>query len=198
VRLRCVVVALSLLACLTRPSIVPQTFSIDAPVRAGAACEGAPVLALRRVEVASEIDSPHLVYRLKDHRLERDPYATLAAPPGDVLTQAIRAYLRSAGVARDVVEPGSAIPPDWIVDVYASDLSGDFTRNDPAAVIALQFRVLPATGSGAPVLDKTYVSRRVIPGRTASAVVAAWNAGLAEIMAAFARDISSLPATRDG
>jgi uncharacterized lipoprotein YmbA len=178
-------------ACLSKPALVPQTFTIDGPAatRSVAPSGSGPVLQLRRVEMAAELEQPQLLYRLKGHRLERDPYAQLPAPPADVLTQAIAAYLR-AGVAREVVEPGRSIPADWAVDVYASDLSGDFTDDAAAGSLVLQFRVLPVPG-GAPVLDRTYASRRRLERRTAGEVVAAWNEGLAEIMKAFGEDVAT-------
>jgi len=177
--------------CLSRPAVVPKIFSLDGPVTPGAPPdEEGPVLELRPVHVSAELDGPQLLYRLEGHRLERDPYAALAAPPGEELTQAIHQHLRSAGVARSVVEAGSAVPADWVVEVRAIDLAGDFTRpENPSGVLVLQFRVRSAVGGGAPILEKIYQSRRRLPRRTASAIVAAWNDGLAEIMNSFASDL---------
>jgi uncharacterized lipoprotein YmbA len=184
--------------CLARPALVPKTYSIDAPAQAKPASDpSAPVLEMRPVEVAAELEDPGLLYRLEGHRLERDPYAVLAATPAEVLTQAVEGHLRGAGVARSVVEAGSALPADWLVDVHALDLAGDFTRPDaPAGVVVLQFRVRPAAGVGAPIVDRIYESRRPLPRRTATAVVAAWNEGLAEIVRSFAGDLGQALAAR--
>ncbi|HET9596986.1 MAG TPA: ABC-type transport auxiliary lipoprotein family protein [Anaeromyxobacteraceae bacterium] len=184
--------------CLSRPAFVPKTYSIDAPAQARTVDDpSAPVLEVRPVEVAAGLDDPELLYRLEGHRLERDPYAVLAAPPGEVLTQAVEGHLRGAGVARSVVEAGSAVPADFLVDVHALDLTGDFSRPDaPAGVVVLQFRVRPAAGGGAPILDRIYESRRPLPRRTAGAVVAAWNDGLAEIVRSFAGDLDRALAER--
>jgi hypothetical protein len=109
----------------------------------------------------------------------------------------VEGHLRGAGVARSVVEAGSALPADFLVDVHALDLAGDFTRPDaPAGVVVLQFRVRPATGGGAPILDRIYESRRPLPKRTASAVVAAWNDGVAAIVRSFAGDLDRALAER--
>jgi uncharacterized lipoprotein YmbA len=191
-------VALLGAGCLARPALVPRTYSIDAPALARPATDpAAPVIEVRPVEVAAELDDPGLLYRLEGHRLERDPYAVLAAPPGELLTQAVERHLRGAGVARSVVEAGSAVPADWLVDVHALDLAGDFTRPDaPAGVVVLQFRVRPPAGGGAPILDRVYQSRRPLPRRTASAVVAAWNDGVSEIMFSFAQDLGRALADR--
>ncbi len=183
--------------CLSKPALVTELFSIDPPApREGPLSSGARVLCLRRVEVASQFDGKGLLYRTGDHRLERDPYASFAAPPGDMLTAAIREYLRNAAFVRDVVEPGGEVAPDLLVEVYASELSGDLRRADEAAgVLSLQFLVVSAAGPGAPMpplLRKEYSRRTRLPRRTADAVVAAWNQGLAEIMRDFLGDLEAV------
>jgi uncharacterized lipoprotein YmbA len=184
----------SLSACLSRPPLVPQTFSIDPPpVRLTPPSAGARVISLKRVEVAAQFDRKELLYRTGDHRLERDPYASFAAPPGDMITEAIRGYLRNARFVRDVVSPGSELPADLLIEVYVSDLSGDFARpDDVAAVMTLQLQVSPAAASGQPpqpLLRKEYSRRIRLSRRTADAVVTAWNQGLADIMKDFVGDL---------
>ncbi len=181
--------------CLAKPALVAQTFSIDPPPpREAARSRLARVVSLKKVEVAPQFDGKSLLYRTGDHELERDPYASFAAPPGDMLTAAIREYLRNARCVRDVVEPGDELPADLLVEVYASELSGDFRRADDAAgVLSLQFLVLPArvASDTAPLLRREYSRRNRVPRRAAGAVVVAWNQGLSEVMQDFLGDLEA-------
>ena len=144
----------------------------------------------KRAAIARAMALDPSMYRTGDHELERDPYASFAAPPAHMLTAAIRQYLRDARCVRDVVEPGDELPADLLVEVHASELSGDFRRKDDAAgVLGLEFLVLPAPGSADPVplLRKEYFRRKRIPSR--SAVVVAWNQALSEVMQDFLADL---------
>lgn len=188
-------------ACASKLARNPQTFTIDAPapglVPAAAATR---VLSLRRVESAPTYAGSELVYRLAEHGIERDPYASLAAPPSEEFTAAIRGYLRGASFVRDVVAPSEGVPVAAAIEPALSELCGDFSNPaEPAAVLTLHFRVLsPASGArlAREILLKTYTRRVPLSQRTASAVVAAWNGALREIMGEFLTDLQGvLPAT---
>jgi hypothetical protein len=189
--------ALALAAgCLARPTLVPALFSIDPPVVAEAPrSAGAGVVSVGRVTVDPPFDGRPLVYRTGEHRLERDPYASFAASPADLLTTAVRAYLRRSALARDVVEPGGAPRADLLVEVRVAELSGDLRRaDDAAAVLRLHFVVVAGGGArqGAPaLLQKEYSSRTRVARRTADAIVTAWNEGLAVIMKDFVDDLTA-------
>jgi cholesterol transport system auxiliary component len=181
--------------CLAKPALVPRTFSIDPPPpREAARSRPGAVVSLGTVEIAPQFDHRSLVYRTAEHELERDPYAGFAAPPADMLTAAIREYLRDSSYVRDVVEPGDDLPADLLVEVHASELSGDFRRrDDAAAVLSLEFRVIDARRAADPVvlLRKAYSRRDRIPRRSAGAVVAAWNQALSRVMQEFLSDLEA-------
>jgi len=184
-------------ACVTKPALVSQSFTIDPPApRAAAPAPGGALLSLARVNVAPVYGGVSLVYRVGEHAIERDPYASLAAAPGAVLTTAIRGYLRNADFVRDVVSAGGGLPVAAAIDVSAAQLCGDFENPaEPAAVLSLQFRVIaPAAGTAAEreLLVRTYARRLAIPRRTAAAVVAGWNQALGEIMAEFLGDLKAV------
>lgn len=190
------IAALATGACVSlwRPPLAPQVFSIDPPTGGGApSAAGAYVIGLRRVELAPQLDDTDLLYRTGEHRLERDPYANFAASLGAMLTEAIRGYLRNAHFVRDVVEPGGELPADLLVEIYASDVSGDFSQPEaPAAVMSLRVLVLPAHTAGQPaLLGKEYSRRTRLPRRAADALVAAWNQELADIMRQFQGDLET-------
>lgn len=183
--------------CLAKPALVPQMFSIDPPaVEEPRRSAGAYVVSVKKVRVSPLFDSRDLIYRTGEHRLERDPYASFAAPPGDMLTGAVRAYLRNAVFAREVVEPGGALRPDLLVEVYAAEISGDLRRtDDAAAVLTLRFLVTPGEADrhpGPPLLEKEYVSRIRLPRRSADAIATAWNQGLSGVMKEFVGDLEAV------
>jgi hypothetical protein len=182
--------------------MTPQTFTIDPPALRPSPAPGATcVLSLRLAEVAPTYAGVDLIYRVGPHAVDRDPYASFAAPPALMLTNAIRVYLRDADWVRDVVMPGEGLPVAADIEPAILELAGDFTSGgEPAAVMTLHFRVLaPGVGAAAEkeILLKSYTRRRPLSQRTAVAVVAAWNEALGEIMAEFVPDLQkALPPRR--
>ncbi len=192
--------ALAATACASKLPRTPQTFTIDPPApRATAPATATRVVSLRRAEAAPTYAGSELVYRVGAHGIERDPYASLAAPPAWILTSAIRGYLNDAAFVRDVVVPGEGVSVDAAIEPAIVELAGDFTNPaEPAAVLTLHFRVLAqASGAVVPgeILLKTYTRRVPLSRATAAAVVAAWNQALGEIMGEFLPDLkAALPA----
>ena len=183
---------LAVTGCLSRPAMVSQSFSIDPPAPQSGSSRGGVVLALARVEVAPPYSGMSLVYRTGEHGVGRDPYARFAAPPGWLLTAAIRGYLANADFVRDVVAPGSGTRSGATVEVAVSTLAGELHAGGSSAVLTLRFRVLfdqsGARGASEALL-RTYSKTVPIPRPTARDVVNGWNQGLAEIMAEFQADL---------
>jgi ABC-type uncharacterized transport system auxiliary subunit len=154
------------------------------------------VVSLRRVEVVPTYAGSELVYRVSEHGIERDPYASLAAPPAWILTSAIRGYLLDTDFIRDVVAPGEGVAIDAEIEPALTELFGDFSNPaEPVAVLSLHFRVLaPASGASAPreILLKAYTRRIPLSQRTAAAVVAAWNRALGEVMGELLADLKAV------
>ena len=203
--LRGLVVAAAAVAsagCPSKLAMTPQTFTIDPPTpHPGPAAGATRVLSLRRTEAAPTYAGVELVYRVGPHAVERDPYASFAAPPAWMMTTAIRGYLRDADFVRDVVVPGEGVAVAATIEPAIVELAGDFTSGaEPAAVMTLHFRVLapvPGAATEKEVLLKNYTRRLPLSKRTAAAVVAAWNQELGEIMAEFLGDLkSALPPGR--
>jgi hypothetical protein len=189
-------------ACASKFPRAPQTFTIDPPpVRDVPAAGATGVLSLRRADTAPAYAGIELVYRTGEHGIERDPYASFAAPPAWLVTAAMRGYLRNADFVRDVVVPGEGVPVDAAIEPNVLELAGDFTNaSEPTAVLTIHFRVVaPGVGAAPPteILLKSYSKRRPLSRRTAAAVVEGWNAGLGEIMAEFLVDLkAALPPRR--
>jgi ABC-type uncharacterized transport system auxiliary subunit len=190
-------------ACASRLPRVPETFTLDAPPVPATPAPGANrVVALRPAEVAPVYAGSEFVYRTGAHAIERDPYASFAAPPAWLLTSALRGYLRGADYIRDVVEPGGGVPVDAEIEPALVEIAGDFTGATPEAVMVVHVRVLapaPAASPAREILLKTYTARRPISRNTAAAVAAGWNEALAAIAAELLADLrAALPPPRAG
>jgi uncharacterized lipoprotein YmbA len=196
------VAAVAACACASKLARTPETFTIDPPPpRPVPAATANRTLSLRGVEVAPPYAGTELVYRVGEHGIERDPYASLAAPPSRLLTAAMRGYLRDSDYVRDVVAPGEGLPVDATLEPALLELSGDFSNAaEPVAVLTLRIRVLsilPGSALEHEILLRTYTRRIPLSQRTAVAVVAAWNRALGEIMAEFLADLKpALPSPR--
>ena len=184
-------------ACASKLPRTPQTFTIDPPApRSSPAAAATRVVSLRRAEVAPTYAGSEFVYRVGEHAIERDPYASLAAPPAWILTSAIRGYLKDADFVRDVVVPGEGVAVDAEIEPAVTELCGDFSNpGEPVAVLSLHLRVLAPAAAAAPpreILLKTYTRRIALSQRTAAAVVAAWNRALGEVMGDFLPDLKAV------
>lgn len=189
-------------ACASKLARSPESFTLNPPAARSAPAAGATaVVALHPTDADPIYGGVELVYRVGEHAIERDPYASFAAAPTSMLTVAIRGYLRSSDFVRDVVYPGEGVGVDAEVEPALAELCGDFTNvSHPEAVMSIFFRVLvPASGTAPSreVLLKRYTERRPIEKRTAAAVVAALNQDLAAIMEQFLADLkAALPPAR--
>jgi uncharacterized lipoprotein YmbA len=178
--------------CLSRPQLVTRSFSIDPPTPRTESPSRGVVVQLARVEVSPPYSGQRLVYQTGEHEFERDPYARFAAPPGWLLTIAIRGYLANADFVRDVWAAGRGARPDVFVDVAVTQLAGEFRDGAFSAKIVLRVRAIPQRPDGrrgSEILLKTYSRAVSIPHANAADVVEGWNRGLAEIMAELEADL---------
>jgi ABC-type transport auxiliary lipoprotein component len=193
--------ALAATGCVLKPPLATRSYSIDPPAtRAADALPAAAVVSLLRVRVAAPYAGMSFVYRTGEHRIERDPYALFAAPPGWMLTAAIGGYLRDADFIRDVVDPASEVPSAAAIEADATELCADLDNpGESVAVLTLRFRVMTPASGKRPAKDlllKTYAQRIPMPQRTAQAAADAWNQALAAIMKEFLADLKVALAPR--
>jgi hypothetical protein len=185
-------VLLGATGCLSGPALVPKTFSIDPPPLRSAVSAGTVILALPRVEVTAPYSGQSLVYSTGEHSFQRDPYAKFVAPPGALLTAAIRGYLANADFVRDVVAPGDN--QLWVatVEVAVSKMEGDLRPDGSSALLMMRIRVQSGPASAhepAEILLKAYSATIPIARATAQDVVNGWNQGLEQIMTQFQSDL---------
>jgi hypothetical protein len=180
-------------ACIPKDALKPRFYSIDAPQPPTGDASSGMVVSLSNVLVAPAYAGRPFVYRIGAHGIEHDYYASFAAAPGQMLTAAVRGYLRDAPFIRDVVAPGEGLPAIATIDVYASELCAELEPGGPTAVLTLQFRVV-APGAESPpaireILIRTYTERVPMSQRSAAAAAEGWNTALAGIMKSFVADV---------
>jgi hypothetical protein len=143
------------------------------------------MVALNRVSISPVFQSRSFTYRTGENSYEQDPYAGFLIPPERALAEPIRAWMRASGDFGRVVEPGSALSPTLGVEVAVNQLYGDFRKaSRPVGTMEIHF-VCYEVKDGAPgriVLDKVCTRETPLAGKTADALMAAWNADLREIM----------------
>ena len=191
--LSCTVLGLFLTGCLSKPALVEKSFAFQTPATTHAVTgNGVGTLVVPPVEVSPLFSKQDLVYRIGPNEYETDPYAGFLVLPDQSLTIPIRSYLAGSGLFANVVWPDSLIKPDKVLQVYVTELYGDFRdAKQPAAVLAM--RVVFANFGGDVILQKEYSRHLTIKKNTAEAVVAGWNQALDEIMAELASDLNSAP-----
>ena len=143
------------------------------------------VVVLSRVSISPLFQSRSFTYRTGENSYEQDPYAGFLIPPERALAEPIRASMRAGGVFGRVVEPGSGLTPNLVVEVTINQLFGDF-RNaaKPIATMEIHF-ICYAVKDGAPeriVLDKACARETPLAGKTPAALMAAWDDDLRQIM----------------
>jgi ABC-type uncharacterized transport system auxiliary subunit len=189
------VMTLALAGCLSKPALRRQTFALQNPSVTTAPAKGSGVLVIRTCVVSPTFTGRSLVYRTGQDSYELDPYAGFLVQPGQALAVPLRGYLRNSGVFADVVETDGPIAPDRLLDIYVSELYGDFRSSArPAAVLSLgmRFFLIENDKPAKVLLQKDYSRSIPLKQNTAAAVVAGWDEALAEIMAAVAADLKAI------
>jgi ABC-type uncharacterized transport system auxiliary subunit len=191
-----------LTGCLSRPHLNQQSF-VFAPPPPPPAAGGAPggrVLGIRSLQIAAPFEGRSFVYRTGEFSYDRDSYAEFMVPPADGLLSPVSSWWREAGGFRDVLEEGSALKPDTLVEIQVSQLYGDFRPSENAkAVLAMRFVFIDAPNGipGKVMLERAYTRDIPIKSRTAAALIEGWNQALAQIlnsaMLDFARFDASAP-----
>ncbi len=184
---------LALCGCLSKPPLHKQTFTFAAPPTASAvAVAGDRVLGIRHLRIAPPFDGRSLVYRTGEFSYVRDPYAEFLDPPEEQMMAPVRGWLRRTGVFSDVVDAGSALKPNTVVEISVTQLYGDFRRPEhPCAVVTMRLVFLEAR-TGAPtksVLQQEYSRSIPLTARSAAALMEGWNQAFDGIFAEVASDL---------
>jgi uncharacterized lipoprotein YmbA len=181
-------------AC-SRPAPVKGTFVLDPPFPPPVAKTQPGTLRMGTVTVGAPFRGRQFVYRETDLEYETDYYNEFLVAPAANIGEATARALTAARVFTTVVPSGTALEPDWVLDVFIGSLYGD-GRNaqQPAAVLGMTFFLRRGDG-GVPVWSKSYERRVPFTSGSAASYIAAQNGALGDILAELARDLSaqSLP-----
>jgi cholesterol transport system auxiliary component len=178
-------VAAVVTGCETRPGWKKQSFAFSLPSDPTITNTSDRIVALSRVSISPTFQSRSLTYRTGDNSYEQDPYAGFLIPPERALAESIRASMRASGVFGRVVEPGSGIIPTVIVEASINELYGDFRQaSRPVGTMGIHILCYEVRDGGLQhiVFDKYCLQETALARKTPSALVAAWDEDLREIM----------------
>ena len=122
-------------------------------------------------------------------KLEQRNYAYWTDAPPQMLRDQLVAYLRQTGIADSVVPSELRIESTYVVRGTIKRLE-QLVGSKSGAVISLELAVVEEK-SDRLVLSKVYTSEKPTSGENIDDAVAALNAGLDEIFAAFAGDLAA-------
>src|SRR5580658_2110250 len=125
-----------LTGCLARPHLDHQSFLFAPPPPSTTnAAPSGRVLGIRSLQVAAPFEGRWFVYRTGESSYDSDPYAEFMVSPAEGLVAPICSWWREAGGFNSVVEPGSALKPDTMVEIHVGQLYGDFRPAENASAV---------------------------------------------------------------
>jgi len=154
------------------------------------AAPGNQVLCVRQWDVAEAFSKKELVYRLNDVAYESDYYARFFTSPDRAVTELATRWFTDSGRYVPVIDAGSALAADRILEGTIDGLYGDF--RDPAApraVVSLRIRFIDDSGNEPRLLfSKQYARAVAVDSTRPGDLVRGWNQGLAAVFAEMERD----------
>jgi len=180
-----------------RPMMEPTRYLIDLPSEsAKQAARFEETLRIGNVRVAAPFGRKTLVYRLDDVRYISDPYNAFAADPREILGSRIAEWLEHAGPFNAVAPPGSARQGDYILEVIASELYGDFREGRPAAaVLAIDFALIDQREARPTVTYQRSMQQRVpLAEASADELVRGYGIALTNALSQLVADLDKQPA----
>ena len=174
-----------LCGCAFGPEWKRRVFAFSLPADPPITNAQANIVALSRVSISPLFQSRSFTYRTAENSYEQDPYAGFLIPPERALAEPIRAWIRASGVFGRVAEPGSGLTPTLVAEVSVNELYGDLRKAlQPVGRMEIHFICYEVKdgAAGRVVLDKVCARETPLTRKTPDALMAAWDAGLREIM----------------
>lgn len=171
--------------CGSDPVWKRQTFAFTTPPDPPSPATRTNICALSHVSLSPLYQNLSFTYRTGDDAYEQDPYAGFLAAPDRALAEPIRVWLRSGGAFGHVLESGSSLNPDTIVEASVEELYGDFRKpSEATGVMTIHFTVYDTAGAGPGrvLLDKVCTSATPMARKTPAALMASWDSDLRQIM----------------
>jgi cholesterol transport system auxiliary component len=171
-----------------------QRFLLDAR-RTSSANTGSQknVVEVRRFTIDPAFSAKGLTYRKSEFEYESDFYNEFLIAPDAMITEKVRNWLSQCGLARRVLDPGSYVDPNYVLEGNVVALYGDFrTESSPSAVIEIRVFLLEVQTGADPaiVFGKTYESSVGIESKGATGLVGAFDRCLVEILGDLEKDLA--------
>jgi cholesterol transport system auxiliary component len=152
------------------------------------------ILMVRRLAISDLYNSRELVYRGAGERVESDFYNMFFVNPASMLTTELRRWLRESGQFSHILEPGSMVVPTLTLEGTVNALYGDYSGDQPAAVVEMQFFVVDeSTADNAIVFSGSYAKRVPVADAAPQTLVKAMTQGVEQIYAALETDLAAAP-----
>jgi len=188
-----------LTGCLSRPHLDKQSFIFASPsIATPRTASGSRVLGIRTLQVAEPFEGRSFVYRTGEFSYDRDPYAEFMVHPAGGLVLPISGWFRDAGGFSAVVEAGSALKPNTLVEIQVVQLYGDFRPSEPPAAVLIMRFVFFDAPNGVPgnvILQQEYSRSIPLKTRTAATLMEGWNQALAQILDSAMLDLGRVAAS---
>jgi cholesterol transport system auxiliary component len=179
------IAAIVFCGCASGPSWKRQSFAFSLAADPPTTNDTDRIVALNRVSISPTFQSRSFTYRTGDDSYEQDPYAGFLIPPERALAEAIRASMRASGAFGRVVDPGSAITPNVIMEASINELYGDFRQaSRPVATMGIHMMCYEVQ-DGEPrhvLFDKYCLQETALARKTPGALMTAWDEDLRQIM----------------
>lgn len=150
----------------------------------------APVLRIRKLDIAPAYEGKSLVYRTGELRYESDFYHAFFVSPAAMIGGQTRSWLEASGLFSLITSSADA---GYRLQGSVAALYGDYTDEaSPKAVMEIQFLLLEDAESSHPkiVLQKNYREEVPLAERTPESLARGFSDALAKLLFALEQDIS--------
>ena len=164
------------------------------PVRSGetVSTDSDLILMVRRLSVSDLYNSREVVYRKADGRIDSDFYNMFFVTPGNMLTTELRKWLDKSGQFAHIIEPGSMAVPGLTLEGTVNALYGDYSTEEPAAVVEMQFFVMDeSTAENTIVYSNSYAQRIPLIEADPQQLVKAMTQGVQTIFTELEKDLAT-------
>jgi len=150
-------------------------------------------LVLRPFRASPRLDGVKFVYRTGDEQYESDFYHVFWTTPEALLGDQTRRWLEASGLFESVWDVRSVVPPALMLEGSVVDLYADYrAAGPPVAVLSLGFALVDVERAPPGVaFHEQYRTEVPAAADTPEALVAAWNAALADVLARFESDLAT-------
>ena len=146
------------------------------------------LLQLRTLRVSAAYEGRGFVYRKKDGTIEQDFHNRFFVLPAYLITNEVRRWLSGTGFIRHVTSTAGVDGSRYTLTGDVVELYGDYSSDQPAAVLRIEFNVADGETGAEFVFHRKY-HRRVPVSSGPDALVQGWNRGLTDLLGQLEDDL---------